>query len=104
MTQYTGECIQLESVLPSSTVFLKMYEKDIPLRPIESSRGSVIYGVSKGLARILQSLVSKSQHHIKYTQDFVEEVKDIILGIGECITPMMLKYSSLQSQLMWPLI
>ena len=57
-----------------------------PLRPIVSGCGSVTYGVAKELAKILKPLVGKSPHHINSTQDFVEQVKHITLGPGECLS------------------
>ena len=44
-----------------------------------------MYGVAKELAKIPQALVGKSSYHIQNTQDFTEQVKNITLGIGECI-------------------
>ena len=54
--------------------------------PNVSSCGSVTYGVSKELAKILKPLVGKSPHHINSTQDFVEQVKHITLAPGECLS------------------
>ena len=51
-----------------------------------SSCGSLTYGVAKELAKILKPLVGKSPHHINNTQDFVEQVKHIILGPAECLS------------------
>ena len=51
-----------------------------------SSCGSVTYGVTKELAKILKLLVGKSPHHINSTQDFVEQVKHITLVPGECLS------------------
>ena len=45
----------------------KIHKRDIPLRPIVSSRGSINYEVAKELSRILRPLVGKSPHHIKNT-------------------------------------
>ena len=64
----------------------KIHKQDTPLRPIVSSCGSVTYGVAKELAKILKPLVGKSQHHINSTQDYVEQVKLITLGPGECLS------------------
>ena len=63
----------------------KIHKPDTTLRPIVSSCGSVMYGVAKELAKILKPLVGKSPHHISSTQDFVEQVKHITLGSGECL-------------------
>ena len=64
----------------------KIHKPGTPLRPIVSSCGSVTYGVAKELAKILEPLVGKSPHHITSTQDFVEQVKQIILEPGECLS------------------
>ena len=61
----------------------KIHEPDTP---IVSSCGLVTYGVAKEFAKILKSLVGKSPHHIKSTQDFVEEVRHITLAPGECLS------------------
>ena len=39
----------------------------------------------KGIS-IFQPLVGKSKHHIQNTSHFVKWIKDITLGLGECIT------------------
>ena len=52
-------------------------KRDIPLRPIVSSRGSINYEVAKELSRILRPLVDSSPHHIKNTGDFVQQLKGI---------------------------
>ena len=57
-----------------------------PLRPIVSSCGSVTYGVTKELAKILKPLVCKSPHHVNSTQDFVKQAKHITLAPGECLS------------------
>ena len=66
--------------------FPQIHKPDTPLRPIVSSCGSVTYGVAKELTKILKPLVCKSPHHINSTQDIVEQVKDITLGPGECLS------------------
>ena len=42
--------------------------------------------MAKELAKILKPLVGKSPHHINSIQDFVEQVKHITLGPGECLS------------------
>ena len=59
----------------------KIHKPDTPLRPIVSSCGSVTYGVAKELAKILKPLVGQSPHHINSTQDFVEQAKQLQIGI-----------------------
>ena len=66
--------------------FHKMHKPDTPLRPIVSSCGSVTCGVAKELAKILKSLVGKSSHHINSTHDFMEQVKQLTLMHGECLS------------------
>ena len=51
-----------------------------------SSCGSVTYDVAKELTKILKPLVGKSPHHINSTHDFVEEVKQLSLEPGECLS------------------
>ena len=51
-----------------------------------SSCGSVTYVDAKELAQILKPLVGKASHHIKSTQDFVEQAKHITLAQGECLS------------------
>ena len=64
----------------------KIYKHIFPLRPIVSSCGSVTYAVPKELIKILKPLVGKSPHHIYSTQDSVEQVKNVILLPGECLS------------------
>ena len=54
--------------------------------PIVSSCGSVTYGVVKELTKILKPLVGKSPHHMNSTHDFVEQVKQLTLVPGECLS------------------
>ena len=64
----------------------KIHKEDAPLRPIVSSIGSVTYGVAKELSRILKPLVSNSIHHVNNSKEFAEEIRNIKLERGECIT------------------
>ena len=50
-----------------------------------SSCGSVTYGVAKELTKIPKLLVGISPQHIKSTQEFVEQVKQVTLAPGECL-------------------
>ena len=52
----------------------KIHEKNMPLRPIVSSIGSVTYGVAKELARIIKPLMGNSQHHVHNSRQFADEV------------------------------
>ena len=64
----------------------KIHKKNIPLRPIVSSIGSVTYGVAKELATIIKPLMDNSQHHVHNTKQFADEIRKTKLEEGECIT------------------
>ena len=63
----------------------KIHKKEIPLRPIVSSQGSVSYGVAKELARILKPLSGNNNHQVLNSREFADEIKKIKLEEGECI-------------------
>ena len=63
----------------------EIHKKNIPLRPIVSSIGSVSYGVANELAKIINPLMGCSQHHVHNSTQFADEIK-IKLEEGECIT------------------
>ena len=63
----------------------KIHKKNIPLRPIISSIGSVSYGVAKELAKIIKPLVGTSEDHVNNTKEFTDEERPK-LEEGECIT------------------
>ena len=65
----------------------KIHKKNIPLRPIVSSQGSVTYGVAKELARILQPMTGNTIHQVNNSKEFAEDIKKIKLEEGECIIP-----------------
>ena len=50
----------------------KIHKKEVPLRPIVSSIGSVTYGVANELARILKPLVGKSIYHVNNSKEFAD--------------------------------
>ena len=58
----------------------KIHKKNIPLRPIVSSIGSLTHERAKELARIL-----KTFHHINNTKEFADEVRNTKMEDGECI-------------------
>ena len=64
----------------------KIHKPDTPLGPILSSCGTVTYGVAKKLSKILKPFVGESLHHINSTHDFVEQIKQITLSPGECLS------------------
>ena len=73
-------------VLPKFYGLPKIHKTGNPLRLIVSSRGSVTYGVSKVLSKVLKLLVGKSPHHIQSTGDFVTKAKRLTLQLGECLS------------------
>ena len=63
----------------------KIHKKNIPLRPIVSSQGSVSYGVAKELARILKPLSGNKSHQVNNSKEFAGDIKKMKLEEGECI-------------------
>ena len=74
------------AVAPKFYGLPKIHKRDISLRSIVFSRGSINYEVAKELSRILRPLLGKSPHHIMHTGDFVQQVKGIRLQPGQCVT------------------
>ena len=64
----------------------KIHKRDMPLRPVLSSMGSINYEVAIELARIKRPLVGNSPIHIENIGDFVIQMKGITLQANECIT------------------
>ena len=73
-------------VIPKFYGLPKVHKGNTPLRPIVSSIGSVSYGVSKEIARIIKPLVGSTEHHVNNSKEFIEEIKKMKLEEGECIT------------------
>ena len=67
----------------------KIHKEDVPLRPIVSSIGSVTYGVAKELSTIWKPLVGNSSYHVNNSREFAEEIRNIKLERGECLTSLM---------------
>ena len=63
----------------------KVHKKDIPLRPIVSSIGSVTYETAKELSRILKPLVGRSTHHVRNNQDFIQRIQEVTVESEECM-------------------
>ena len=63
----------------------KIHKLGMPLRPIVSRFGTVTYQTSKEVARILKPLVGRSPHHVKNTEDFIDQIKGIPLGQDQCM-------------------
>ena len=62
----------------------KLHKANTPLRPIDSSRDSVTYGVAKVLAKKLKLLVGKSPHHVRWNYGLCRESK-VTVQPGECL-------------------
>ena len=67
----------------------KIHKKNVPLRSIVSSIGSVTYGVAKELAKIIKPLVGTSKHHVNNTKEFADEIKKTKLEEGNALHLMM---------------
>ena len=76
---------------PTFYGLLKIHKEGIPLRPIVSSIGTVTYGTSKELSRILKPLVGKSPYHIQNTQDFIQQIEGIQLQPDQCMVSFDVK-------------
>ena len=63
----------------------KIHKVGMPLRPIVSSIGTVSYQTAKEVAMMLKHLVGKSPHHVRNTQDFIEQIKGIHLNQDQCM-------------------
>ena len=79
------------AVPPSSMAFTKIHKVGTPLRPIVSSRGFITYGVAKELSYIIKPLVGQSPHHLKNTQQFIQQLQGKRLEPGEVITSFDVK-------------
>ena len=92
--QHTGglSTNKYKQLYPTSAVPPKFYglpqihKTGTPLRSIVSSRRSITYGVAKELAHIIKPLVGQSQHHLKNTQHFIQQLQCKKLEPGEVIT------------------
>ena len=69
----------------------KIHKTGTPLRPIVSSRGSITCGVAKELSHIIKPLVGQSPHHLKNTQDFIQQIQGKRLQPGDSITSFDVK-------------
>ena len=64
------------AVIPKFYGLPKVHKENTPLRPIVSSIGSVSYGVSKELTRIIKPLVGSTEHHVNNSKEFIEEIQE----------------------------
>ena len=63
-----------------------IHKKEVPLRPLVSSRGSVTYEVTKELSRVLKPLVGKYIYHVNNSKEFADEIRNTKLEEGGYIT------------------
>ena len=70
----------------------KIHKQNIPLRPIVSSIGSVIYGEAKEIPKIIKPLVGTSSHHVNNTKMFADEIRNTKLEEGGCIASICFIY------------
>ncbi len=74
-----------KTLYPTSTLIPRFYglpkihKKDVPLRPIVASRGSLTYKVAKHIARILAPIVGRNGYALKNSADLVSQMKDCTL-------------------------
>ena len=52
----------------------KVHKKDVPLRPIVASRGSITYATARLVADILAPIVGNTEHHLKNSAELVERL------------------------------
>ena len=69
----------------------KVHKSGMPLRPIVSSIGSVMYETGNKLSRTLKPLVGRSPHHVQNNQEFLKQLEDIKLGPDDIIIPYDVK-------------
>ena len=53
----------------------KIHKKEVSLRPIVSSSGSITYEAAKYLTEVICPLVGKTEHHVKNSLDFVQKFR-----------------------------
>ena len=69
----------------------KIHKEGVPLRPIVSSIGAVMYHTAKELARILKPLVGRSPYHIQNSSDFIQQLQGIQLQSNQCMVSFDVK-------------
>ena len=92
-TMYPTGC-----VLPKFYGLPKIHKTGNPLRPIVSSRGSVTYGVTKVLSKVIKPLVGKSPIIYKVQVTLYPRPKGSLSNQENAFLPMMSLLFSLQFQ------
>ncbi|XP_072048674.1 uncharacterized protein [Amphiura filiformis] len=71
--------------IPKFYGLIKVHKAGAPLRPIVSSIGSVSYELARFVADIISPLIGQTVHHIKNTQTFVDQVRDLVVHADESL-------------------
>ena len=74
-----------EAGSPKFYGLLKVYKEGVPLRPIVSSMGAVMYETFKELSKILKALVGKSPYQVQNNKEFIHQIEGIELRSDEII-------------------
>ena len=53
----------------------KIHKKDIPLRPIVDSIGSITYNLSKALVEIIKPLLGQTEHHCRNSKQLAQQLQ-----------------------------
>ncbi|XP_068724037.1 uncharacterized protein [Montipora capricornis] len=61
----------------------KIHKVNCPLRPIVSSIGTISYQIARYVADILSPLVGETEHHVKNSKAFAEEVRTLQVAPDE---------------------
>jgi hypothetical protein len=77
--EVTKKLIPHASAPPRLCGLRKIHKKDIPLRPIVNCIASPTYALAKYLAGLLSPFVGQSNHHIKTSEMFVQNLHSISL-------------------------
>ena len=57
----------------------KIHKEGLPMRPIVSARDTIFSGLTRDLGRILVPLVGHTQHHLRYSADLVDKLRDVVI-------------------------
>lgn len=77
--------IPTANIMPRIYGTPKIHKKDIPLRPIVDSIGSVTYNLSKALVEIIKPLLGLTEHYCQNSKQLVKELNDIKIESDEIL-------------------
>jgi hypothetical protein len=72
-------------IIPRIYGIPKIHKEGIPLRPIFSTIGSPTYELEKHVAKILGPLVGSTESYIKYSNEFVNLIKEEKVEPGDML-------------------